>query len=234
MFMCSSTLTDMDQSTPHGLRDVLSSEQSAALESLGTPVHFPSQETIFRAGQPSHSVLIIQTGHVKVTRTASDGSHVILAVRGPDEIMGDEGVLMGEPRSATVTAISKVTGLDVRADDLLRFVNTESLWPEMYRAVVRRRRESDEWVLSARLDVRSRLATLLMELAMEVGEQDEAGLAIKVALSQQDLAGRIGVSRDAVAIELRKFREQGLITTGRHRIILHKPDKLQGMAVSSD
>ncbi|MCP3017176.1 Crp/Fnr family transcriptional regulator [Nocardiopsis dassonvillei] len=225
---------NMDPNTPHGLRDVLSSEQRAALESLGTPVQFPSQETIFRAGQPSHSVLLIQRGHVKVTHTASDGSQVILAVRGPDEIMGDEGVLMGEPRSATVTTISEVTGLDVGADDLLHFVNTEGLWPEMYRAVVRRRRESDKWALSARLDVRSRLATLLLELATEVGEQDEAGMTIKVALSQQDLAGRIGASRDAVAMELRKLREQGLITTGRHRIILHKLDELRSIASPRD
>jgi CRP-like cAMP-binding protein len=50
---------------------------------------------------------------------------------------------------------------------------------------------------------------------------------IESTLSQQDLASRIGASRDAVAIELRKLRDKGLVTTGRGKIVLHDLDALR-------
>ena len=201
--------------------DVLSDDQRRALQALGTPVSFPPEQAIFREGQPSHSVLIIQKGNVKVTQQVADGTEVILAIRGVDEVIGDEGVLMGEPRSATMTSITEVVGLDIRADELLRFVEDNELWPIMYRAAVRRRRQSDQRALLGRLDVKSRLARWLLELATEVGEETDDGWVIESTLSQGDMAGRIGASRDAVAIELRKLREQKLVTTARRRIVLH-------------
>lgn len=211
----------MSDGTPFHIMDMLGQVERAALEQLGSPVRFPVEQTIFWEGQPSHSVLIIQEGHVKVTRRMDDGRESFLAVRGPGEVMGDEGVLMAEPRSATVATITEVVGLDVMADDLMRFVDERGLWPDMYRAAVRRRRESDdERALLATLDVKSRLARWLLRLAAEVGEQVDDGWKIGVAMSQQDLADRIGASRDAVAIELRKLRGEGLITTGRRVIVL--------------
>lgn len=122
---------------------------------------------------------------------------------------------MDEPRAATVTAITEVTGLMVRADLLLRFVKEQDLWPAMYRATVRRRRQLEQGLKLARTAVRNRLARWLLELATEVGEDTEVGWVIESTLSQQDLAGSIGASRDAVAIELRKMPDRGLIITGR-------------------
>jgi CRP-like cAMP-binding protein len=214
-----------------GILDVLTEDQRVALEGLGSPVRFPVEQTIFWEGQPSHSVLLIQQGSVKVTRKAIDGAEVILAVRGPNEVMGDEGVLMGDPRSATVTTITEVVGLDVAAGDLLRFVDDQHLWLVMYRAAVQRRRQSDQRALSERLEVKSRLARCLVDLVAEVGERVDGGWLIAAALSQRDLAGRIGASRDAVAIELRKLREQGLVTTGRSRIVLHDLEALRRISM---
>lgn len=206
---------------------LLTVRQRAELENLADPVSYPPEHTIFWEGQPSHSVLLIRSGNVKVTRQAADGAEIILAIRGADQVMGEEGVLMGEPRSATVTTITDVTGLSIRADALLDFVEEQRLWPMMYRAAVRRRRQLDQRLLLARLDVRNRLARWLLELATEVGEGTDEGWVIESTLSQQDLAGRIGASRDAVAIELRKLRESGLIATGRRRIVLRDLEALR-------
>ncbi|WP_409492289.1 Crp/Fnr family transcriptional regulator [Amycolatopsis sp. cmx-11-12] len=211
----------MSQNTSLHLTDFLSARQRAELEGLADEVAYPPEHTIFWEGEPSLSVLIIQSGNVKVTRQGADGAEIIFAIRGADEVMGEEGVLMAESRSATVSTITAVSGLILRADELLRFVSQQDLWPAMYRAAVRRRRQLEERLMLARLDVRSRLARWLLELATEVGEDTEAGWVIESTLSQQDLAARIGASRDGVAIELRKLRERGLVTTGRRRIVLH-------------
>ncbi|GAA1031023.1 hypothetical protein GCM10009557_24990 [Virgisporangium ochraceum] len=218
----------MEDSGSVNIVDVLSTDQRTALESMGTPLLVPAGQTIFWEGQPSRSVLVIRSGNVKITKKAPDGAEVVLAIRGSTEIMGDEGVLMAENRFATVTAITDVEGLDVEADDLLRFVDDHRLWPLMYRAVVHRRRQADEQALIARADVRSRLARWLLELANEVdGHRNGPGLVIETTLSQHDIASGIGASRDAVALELRKLREQGTISTGRHRITIYDLDELR-------
>jgi CRP-like cAMP-binding protein len=207
--------------------DVLTDDdQRVALQALGSPVSFPSGQAVFLEGQPSHSVLIIQKGNVKVTKRCADGTEVILAIRGVGEIIGDEGVLMSELRSATMTTIDEVAGLDISAEDLLRFVEQYKLWPAMYKAVVRRRRQSDDQRLLAKLDVKSRLARSLLELAAVVGKQVKDGWLIE-ELSQEDLAARIFASRDAVAIELGRFRKQGLVSTGRRTIVLRDLGKLK-------
>lgn len=194
-------------------------------------MRFPEGQAIFWEGQPSRSVLVIERGHVKVTQRAAGGAEVILAVRGPGEVMGDEGVLMGEARSATVTTITEVVGVDVAADALLSFVEEERLWPVMYKAAVWRRRESDQQAVLARLGVKNRLARWLLELAAEFGTLKGGDCVLDVPISQHDLANRIGASRDAVAIALRQLREQGLVSTGRRRITVHDLKALRALTL---
>ncbi|TWP54258.1 Crp/Fnr family transcriptional regulator [Lentzea tibetensis] len=209
----------------------LNADQRTELKALGTPVRYPPDHTIFFEGQPSHSALLINEGHLKVTRVAADGKETILAIRGTDELMGEEGVLMEEPRSATVTTITDVAGVDIAAADLYGFVRDNDLWPLMYRAAVKRGRQSDQRFLREPLNVKSRLALWLLELAREVGEPGEDGVVIGTTLSQQDLASKIGASRDAVAIALRALREAGVLSTARNRIVLHNLEALRQQLV---
>jgi CRP/FNR family transcriptional regulator, cyclic AMP receptor protein len=222
------TIIDVADHSESSMMDLLAESQRAALEDLGTPVRYLPPRTIFEEGEPSRSVLIIQEGHVKVTRRDDAGNDVILAIRGPRYIMGDEGVLMDEVRSATVTTITEVAGLDVRAEDLLEFVNSQELWPVMYRAAVLRRRQSEEEVILPRPDtVKTRLARWLLQLTAEIGEQVDAGW--QIAMSQEELAGRIGASRDAVAVELGRLRKDKLVTTSRKLVILHDLEAIRKM-----
>ncbi|MCC5033377.1 Crp/Fnr family transcriptional regulator [Streptomyces sp. WAC 00631] len=209
----------------------ISDAQRRELEGLGVRVRFPANHVIFWEGQPSRSVLIIQEGHVAVTQTAEDGAEVFLATRGPGEVMGDEGALMGEPRSATVKAVSEVVGLDVTAGDLVKFVDKHNLWPDMYRNAIRRRRESDaERALLARLGVLRRFAHMLVDLAAEMGVKEGGRWEIAVALSQQDMASRVGASREAVAKVLRLLRDEGLVVTRHGKLTLLDLDGLRRIA----
>ncbi|TCO62535.1 CRP-like cAMP-binding protein [Actinocrispum wychmicini] len=213
------------------MTDLLTEDQRRALLALGRPVRYPPDDTIFREGAPSHSVVVVQTGSVKITKQATDGTEITLATRGAGEVLGDEGVLTNDVRSATITTTTEVIGVDIPARILVDFVEREKLWPVMYKFAVQRRRQSDERaLLLARMDVRERLATVLLELADTVGVQVDGDWVIEDAFSQQELAGSIGASRDAVAVELRKFRQEGLLTTGRRRIALHNLPELRRTA----
>lgn len=213
---------------PVSVAGLLTDAQRQALEALGTHVRFPANDTVFRERQPSRSVVVIRAGQVKITQQGPDGVEVTLATRTAGEILGDEGVLTGEPRSATVTTVTAVEGVDVGAAELLGFVEREHLWPLMYVTAVRRRRESDRRALIARLDVRHRLTNLLLEQVRSVGSPEGDDWVIENAYTQLEIARSIGASREAVAVELRKLRAEGLLTTGgKRRIVLHDLEALR-------
>jgi CRP-like cAMP-binding protein len=221
----------MVQKTPLHVVDGLDTTQRRALETLGKPVTYPPLATVYWEGQPAHSVLMIQSGGVKVSQRGPDKKDVILAIRGPKEIIGDEGVLMGEVRSATLTAVKGLKGLDIAAQDFIGFIDENGLWPMMYRAAVYRRREIEEANLLGRPDVRIKFINWLLDLKDKIGDEAEDGSwIIESTLSQADYASCIGASRDAVAGELRELRKQKLVSTARGRIVLHDFTELRKFA----
>ena len=74
------------------------------------------------------------------------------------------------------------------------------------------------------------MAQRIVELAERFGEPDAQGTRITVALSQDELAGWVGASREAVAKALRTLREQGQLSTGRRTMTVLDLDGLRRRA----
>ncbi|MBP2320145.1 CRP-like cAMP-binding protein [Kibdelosporangium banguiense] len=202
-------------------KDFLTQAQRRALEALGTEVSFPPGDTVFREGQPSRSVVMVKEGNVRILKHAPDGTEIPLATRGVGEILGDEGVLADVVRYATITTITEVIGVDIGARALLDFVDEERLWQAFYRQAIDRRYESDDKrILVAQYDVRERLADHLLDQVQRLGTPEGDDWVVEGA-SQEELAKAITASREAVAVELRKFRREGLLTTARRKVVLH-------------
>jgi CRP/FNR family cyclic AMP-dependent transcriptional regulator len=77
------------------------------------------------------------------------------------------------------------------------------------------------------LGVRERLAILLLDLARTHGEQDPEGVRLTTGLSQHELAGSVGASREAVARLLKDLRERGIVRTSRRGLVIVRPDQLR-------
>jgi CRP-like cAMP-binding protein len=94
---------------------------------------------------------------------------------------------------------------------------------ELLRSVTRRLRAADRRRAEfGSMDVVSRLAKLLLELADRYGD----GSSIGISLTQEELAGWAGASREAVVKALRVLRERGLIETARREIRIVDRDAL--------
>ena len=79
------------------------------------PIHIPAGATIFRTGDPSESVFVIEDGEVAIT--VDDGIEV--ARLHPGELFGESGVLEVRLRAATATAILPTTLLVTPAETFL-------------------------------------------------------------------------------------------------------------------
>lgn len=75
---------------------------------------FKVDEPLMTQGEPSTSVHFILEGQVVVERQRrTDSEQVVLAHLGSGEIVGEMGVMVDLPRSATVTAVTPTTTLEL-------------------------------------------------------------------------------------------------------------------------
>ena len=79
-------------------------------------------------------------------------------------------------------------------------------------------------------DVVGRVAHRLVELTERFGVESEEGVVLDVPLSQEELAGWTGASREAVNKALQVLRSLNMIETGRRRFTVLDADGLRRLA----
>jgi hypothetical protein len=70
------------------------------------PVRFEPHDVLLRQGDTSHHVHVVLAGCVKVMRSESDGSRMILTRRAAGDVVADLAAVDLQPRLATVTALT--------------------------------------------------------------------------------------------------------------------------------
>jgi CRP/FNR family cyclic AMP-dependent transcriptional regulator len=197
----------------------------APLAGLGRIRRYRKGAVLFGEGDRSDWVGYIRKGSVKASTFGEDGTETVHNVLGPADLLGDLAGIDGEPRSATVTALEAVEVSVVPAAEFTEFLAAHPAAAiELLRSVTRRLRAADRRRAEfGSLSVVSRLARLLLELR----DRYDGGSTIGLALTQEELAGWTGASREAVVKALRVLRERGLIETGRRQIRILDPDGLE-------
>jgi CRP/FNR family transcriptional regulator, cyclic AMP receptor protein len=172
---------------------------------------------------------VLLSGRAKVSTTTEEGKEVILAFRGPGDLLGELSAIDGEPRSASVEAIEPVEALAVASADFRAFLTEHpSIALMLLETVTRRLRDADrKRVEYGAHDATGRVAARLVELAEQYGEQGPDGIRIGLPLTQEELAGWTGASREAVSKALQTLRSAGWVATERRRITIHDLEALR-------
>lgn len=214
---------------PERFLQTLSAEQAAELGSRGSERRFPPGTAIFHERQVPDFVAAVLAGRVKLSATTDEGRDVVLAVRGPGELLGELSALDQLPRSATATAIDEVTALIVPASSFVAFLEERSAVSiSIVRMLSRRLRDADrKRVEFAALDSVGRVASRLNELCERFGEAEDEGVRIDLPFTQEELAAWAACSREAMDKALRTLRELGWIKTGRRTITVLDPEALR-------
>lgn len=192
----------------------------ALLRAQGRPRKFRAGASLFHEGDHSDWVGLIVKGRVKISCYGADGRERLVAVLGPGELLGELSAIDGEPRSATATALEPLDAHVLTSDEFVALLERNpSATLGILRSVTGRLRESDKRrVEFGSLDTVGRIASLIVELAERYGEKTESVIAIRLPLSQEELAGWAGASREAVVKALRQLRNRGWIQTARREI----------------
>jgi CRP/FNR family cyclic AMP-dependent transcriptional regulator len=189
------------------------------LASLGRVRSYPRHTVFITEGDSSDSVFVILSGKVKIFISDTEGHEMILDTHGPGDYVG-EMALDGKPRSASVMTLEPSTFSVVQREPLLEAIRkTPDFALEIISRIIDRARLATNSVKDlALLDVYGRVARLLLNMAVE----KEGKLVIPEKLTQQEIAERVGASRDMVSRIFRDLTQGGYITVEHRFITINK------------
>lgn len=198
---------------------VLSNEEVEALTRSATVRTFNKNTVVVNEGDRTDSLYVVLSGRVKVFLADDEGREVVLGTQGPGEYFG-EMVLDEGPRSASVMTLEPSRFVVVSKEQFTGFLAAHpDFTVRLLRKLIHRARSLTNNVRSlALLDVYGRVARLLLELAVEQGGKR----VIPEKLTQQDIASRVGASREMVSLILKDLSAGGYISIAGKAITVNK------------
>jgi len=194
-------------------------DEMLALSARGVVRSYPRNTILLTEGDQTDALYLILSGRVKIFVSDAAGKEVVLGTQGPGEFFG-EMALDGGPRSASVmTSVSSRLAVIPKANvrDLVRD-HPEFAAHLIEKLIGRIRILTENFKGLALLDVYGRVARLLLDLAIE----EDGELVIAERLTHQDIASRVGASREMISKILKGLAVGGYISVDRRRITLNK------------
>ena len=115
--------------------------------------HFLAGDIIFREGEESDAVWIVESGRIELVKVDAVGTAVRLSVLGRGESFGEDGVLDRGVRNFTARAESDVILRMIPASEFLKAVQTDPTSAlKLMTQLARRQRDSDERLVRGDID----------------------------------------------------------------------------------
>jgi small-conductance mechanosensitive channel/CRP-like cAMP-binding protein len=108
-----------DALAPVALFSTLTGDERAQLLSAARPVVYSTGEHVVRQGQHGGSLFVVVRGEAAVTLAGTDGE--VARLRGGD-VFGEMSMLTGDPRTATVSAVTDCQLLELSSENFRRIV----------------------------------------------------------------------------------------------------------------
>ncbi len=176
---------------------------------------------LFSEGAAADALYIVATGRIAIANKSIDGRESVVALMEPGDLFGEMPLFDDLDRSAEARALEPSTVVAIPYEPVRRVyeAHPHELW-SVVRLLAGRIRAMDETLAdSVFLDVTGRTAKRLLELA---GEADEFILPI----TQEELAGMVGASRERVNKAIASFVRLGWIDQSERRYVITDREQL--------
>jgi CRP-like cAMP-binding protein len=190
---------------------------------------------IFAQGEDAHSFFLLLHGHVRASKTTPTGEQIVVRYVAPGETFGLAMAMGLAQYPATATAV----------DDSIVLAWPTGTWPRLVQkfpalttntlqTIGSRLQESHTRMLEmSTQQVEQRVAHALLRLAKQSGRKLDHGVEIDFPISRQDIAQMTGTTLHTVSRILSGWESQGLVESGRQRIVLREPHKIFVLAEQS-
>jgi CRP/FNR family transcriptional regulator, cyclic AMP receptor protein len=191
--------------------------------------HYPAGREIFAKGSPGRSMMAILNGTVRISAPTPAGPDIVLTMLHAGEVFGEIALLDAEDRTADATAVTDCELLVLDHRDFVPFLERRAdLCILLLKLLCQRLRNTDEQVeavMFGRLD--ARIAKALVRLAQSEPVLRD-GIALRI--TQQELAGMVGATRESVNKQLRVWQDDGMVKLGKRLIVIPDIDAIEAVA----
>ncbi len=182
----------------------------------------------FLQDDPADAFYILESGRARLSQFTADGQQILLRLIVPFTPFGAVALADGEVFPVSAQAAEDSTALVWSKTNLDRLIiatprlaiNAVKIMAEHVQEFQQRFSEI------ATQRVERRLARMLLRLAAQTGVKTQAGVEVNLPLSRQDLAEMIGTTLYTVSRILSQWETQGLILSGRERVVIRYPHGL--------
>jgi CRP-like cAMP-binding protein len=182
---------------------------------------FKRGEVIFHEGDPADALHLVVSGRIAIRVTTALGDAATLDLTAPGDVVGEQALLPPTaPRSATAIAIEPTETMALSASDFAALRNEHPSVDAVLLALLARRNRAIALRLTEALYVgaETRVLRRLLDIAETYAQPGAA--EVVVPLTQDDLAGLGGTTRETVNRVLRREVERGILTLARGRITI--------------
>lgn len=199
----------------HRLFCNLSREALLRLQSIKATSVYPKGALLCLEGQPPRGIFVLCTGRAKLSTTSSEGKSMILRIAEPGEVLGLTAVVSGTPYEATVETLEPSQANFISQAEFLRFLKE---YPDVGLRVAQQLTHNCKCAygeirsLGLSNSVPEKLAKLILQWAehpLEFASKKSQETAIRVTLTQEEIAQLTGTSRETVSRVLGGFRRKG-------------------------
>jgi len=163
-------------------------------------------DVLFRENDKPFSLFLVETGRIAIVNKSFIGKESVIALMENGDLFGEMGLFDERGRSAEARALEESCVIEVPYEPINKLYeeNPSQLW-EVVTMLVNRLRNMDEVLAdSVFLDVTGRTAKRLLEIS---DNEDEFSLPV----TQEELAGMVGASRERVNKAIASFIKLGWI-----------------------
>ncbi|MEI7624089.1 MAG: Crp/Fnr family transcriptional regulator [Actinomycetes bacterium] len=177
---------------------------------------------LFTENDAATELFVVVSGRVAIANRSIDGRESVVALMERGDLLGEMPLFDGLARSAEARALepSEVVAIPYAPLRAIYDEQPELLWNVVEMLANRLRNTDGQLADSVFLDVTGRTAKRLLELA---GEADEFSLPI----TQEELAGMVGASRERVNKAIASFVRLGWIEQSERRYRITNREQLE-------
>lgn len=191
----------------------LDEESLTKVANSGVLQSFKKDSVILSEEDAGNALFVIATGKVKVVRSDSADKEVILAILNDSDFFGEMALLDGLNRSANVIAMEDSKIFIIQRNDFLDLLRK---FPDVSIALLQelstRLRASSMKIKALSLkDAEGKVATVLLQLADDLGRIKNGVVEIEKLPFQHELANMAGTSRETISRTLHSFAKKGLV-----------------------
>jgi CRP/FNR family cyclic AMP-dependent transcriptional regulator len=178
-------------------------------------------DVIFEEGAEPDHLYVVEDGRIAIASKSIDGRESVFALMERGDLFGEMGLLDGQGRSAEARALepSRITEIPFAPVRAIFDEDPQLLWGVVALLAGRLRNMDSALADSVFLDVTGRTAKRLLEMA---GDQDEFTLPV----TQEELAGMVGASRERVNKAIASFVRLGWIDQSDRRYAILDREQL--------